>query len=252
MSNPAVVDLSSTNTSIGYFRIEDNYGESIHIHLNGFRADITNQQLEKLSDEVRIILNSFIQADGFDVNLFSEGFLAQIYYMLPKLEKLEIVKRRISGLQFEGKSKIGTSRCTGVDRARIYKALMNDNSENNKKIQDNYFFQSNDDRIFEMLESLKIYGYPYDNKYIVIFNDQNIIRDGQHRAACLYYLNGDIEIPVLRCQFKDNAFNITRNGQLFAIKSSIKASIVLLKKWLIKKKHFIERNLHRFESFGKE
>ena len=54
-----------------------------------------------------------------------------------------------------------------------------------------------------ILDSVKQNGYPYNNNYIVLYGDDNIIRDGQHRASCLYYLYGNIEIPVMRLHFKD-------------------------------------------------
>jgi hypothetical protein len=39
------------------------------------------------------------------------------------------------------------------------------------------------------------------NDLIVVFNDENIIRDGQHRAAILWHLHGDITIDVANVLF---------------------------------------------------
>jgi hypothetical protein len=54
-----------------------------------------------------------------------------------------------------------------------------------------------------MMDSIKEHGYPYNDNYIVLYGDDNIIRDGQHRASCLFVLYGNIEVPVLRMYFKD-------------------------------------------------
>ncbi|MBQ6975327.1 MAG: hypothetical protein IJQ16_02075 [Selenomonadaceae bacterium] len=51
-------------------------------------------------------------------------------------------------------------------------------------------------------------GYPFNGEYILVFNNQNIIRDGQHRAASIYVMAPDAIIPVQRWIFKDNMFSI--------------------------------------------
>lgn len=47
----------------------------------------------------------------------------------------------------------------------------------------------------KLLRSIHEKGYSRRN-LIVVFNDEMIIRDGQHRAAALYHYFGDIEIEV--------------------------------------------------------
>ncbi len=46
-----------------------------------------------------------------------------------------------------------------------------------------------------LVESLRSKGYQKNN-LIVVFNRENIIRDGQHRAAALWHLHGDMEIEI--------------------------------------------------------
>jgi hypothetical protein len=47
-------------------------------------------------------------------------------------------------------------------------------------------------------------GYPLKCKYIVLFENERIIREGKEKAAMLRYLYGNIEVPILVLKFKDN------------------------------------------------
>ena len=50
MSNPAVITLDSVNSKKGQFKrfvVEDNIGESLHLHIDNMRVDFTvNEFLE--------------------------------------------------------------------------------------------------------------------------------------------------------------------------------------------------------------
>ena len=59
-----------------------------------------------------------------------------------------------------------------------------------------------------MFESVKRNGYPFNEEYITFWNDQNIVRDGQHRAGSIYFLTPDAVIPIQRWIFQDNLFSI--------------------------------------------
>ena len=48
----------------------------------------------------------------------------------------------------------------------------------------------NEKRILDLFDSIKNHGYPYLDQYIILFNGENIVRDGQHRAAVLAHLYG--------------------------------------------------------------
>jgi hypothetical protein len=56
---------------------------------------------------------------------------------------------------------------------------------------------------FNMLQrSIEENGYPHGNEYICVYDTENIIRDGRHRAAILRYKWGNVEIPVIRFRTK--------------------------------------------------
>jgi hypothetical protein len=92
--------------------------------------------------------------------------------------------------------------------------------------QFNYFGLNNKERLADLLNSLKSNGYPYQGKYIILFNGQNIVRDGQHRAAVLAHLYGiDMRIKVMMFHFNDNRHYLKKNTYNF--KSLVK--------WILKK-----------------
>ena len=78
MSNPAVITLAQVQTKCGEFSVEDNLGESIHLHLGDFRWDITINDLDSLSKELAVSLEMFINVEGFGVDKFSKEFLPRV------------------------------------------------------------------------------------------------------------------------------------------------------------------------------
>ena len=92
--------------------------------------------------------------------------------------------------------------------SRVIKALNGDTRENDLRKERNYYGQSNQERTNEMLKSIKENGYPYNGKMLVFLKGNNIIHDGQHRAACMYYLYGDREIPILRLEFSNSRYGV--------------------------------------------
>lgn len=85
-----------------------------------------------------------------------------------------------------------------------YKYLNGDTKpleEYNKYLQWNKKFNchySNGRELDELTQSIKKNGYPFQNKYMCIYDNENILRDGRNRAAALRYLWGDRIIPAVR------------------------------------------------------
>lgn len=71
----------------------------------------------------------------------------------------------------------------------------------------NHIKVSNYKRIHDVIYMIKKYKYPYNNQYIIVYNNEFEIRDGQHRAASLRYLYGNIKIPIMRIYFNLEKFN---------------------------------------------
>ena len=80
----------------------------------------------------------------------------------------------------------------------VYKTLLGYNVNIIKKFNSNHVSQSSQQRVFDMLNSIKKNGYGFNHQFVILYNDENVIRDGQHRACCMRFLYGNIKIKVMR------------------------------------------------------
>ena len=220
MSNSAIIELTSVNLpSLGQFSIiEDNFGKAVHIHLGEIHLDITINELRSMANEMRYIINEFMcneNVAGFDCNMYDPLFLKQIAEYLPELEHCEIVTKKIKDL------------CTAVDKpyrglefrplsdSRVTRALNGHTKEDDIAKQENPFGMTNHDRTLYIHKSIRENGYPRNNEYAVIFNNQDYVRDGQHRLSSVGLLYGDeTEVPLIRMVFKNNIYNINKYPRL--------------------------------------
>ncbi len=215
MSNPGVIELISGDMSIGSIRIEDNIGESIHIHIGELRIDMTISELMSLAKEMKKALNAIIDVKGFDSNMFDALFLFQISDFLVDLERVEKKEVQIRELYTGVFKPFGGVEYRKICESRVTKALNGDECEDNKAIQINAIGMTNNDRTKAIYKSVKENGYPYNNKYAVIFGDSQFIRDGQHRLSAVCVINGeDKKVPVLCLHFKNNMHGMSKHPRL--------------------------------------
>lgn len=76
----------------------------------------------------------------------------------------------------------------------------------------NHVIDSDYQRLMASVESIKRFGYPCFNRYIILYNNEPYIRDGQHRAAILKHLYGNIKVPVMRLNFKGVSTDVYRES----------------------------------------
>ena len=206
MSNPGVIELVGfqllPNTALR-FCIEDNIGEAIHFHYANMRLDFTVKEFFALADNLLLAINELVAVDGFDAREFDPLFLLQIAGFLPHLQKVTIENIPLNKLLVETEKGV-----LPLAHSRVVKALKGNTAENDRFQQINMPGQSNNARLKAMLDSVKRHGYPYNGEHIILFNSQNYIRDGQHRASCLYTLTPKAVVPVKRLFFRDNMFNM--------------------------------------------
>lgn len=211
MSNPGVIELSNIKTSVGVFRIEDNLGESIHIHIGEFRIDLTINNLHKLAEQCKEIIDAFISVEKFSCKVLDPIFLMEIAEFLPDIEEIDYKKVLLSELKIDTYNNIHLPVYRGLEYSRVYRALQGDTQEDDKRRQENDFGVSNHERTLLIDESIREKGYMWKCSYIVLFNDQMIIRDGQHRAASLYNLDKNQKIEVLVIRFVRNKHSMSRH-----------------------------------------
>lgn len=208
MSNPAVINILEYDSDIGKIKIEDNLGEAIHIHIGEWRFDLTINEFALLADELKKIMVEMINVDGFDYDSFDSLFLYQISEYLPDLKKIIICNENIGDLTID--DHIGPFIFfRKLVYSRVFLALNGRTKKDDDYCQINIGNESNAERRNNILKSVKENGYPYQNNYIILFNNQQIIRDGQHRAAALLYLNGNISVPIQKMLFDEYKHNVS-------------------------------------------
>ncbi len=232
MSNPAVITLAHVRTNLGDFSVEDNIGESIHLHLGDLRCDITVAELERLSEDMAVALEEFINVEGFTVSGFSKEFLLQLAEIgaLSSLNSVEEDTIKISEITIPYRNWMGALKSKSIIYSSVIKALGGNPSENNRRKERNYYNQTSQERVLEILDSIKQNDYPYGGQKIVLLRGSNRIYDGQHRASCLYYLKGDILIPVIRLGFSNKILKDA--GPVLFILRKLKSKILGFVKYI--------------------
>ncbi len=211
MSNPAVITLSNASSKKGKFKrfvIEDNIGESMHLHIDNMRIDFTIKEFLEFS---KMIKESLIELDflgKYSIDDFDEHFLQECGSFLYKLERIEVEEIKLSKVKSivnsRYKSDLSLVKLVSISDTPAYKYLQGDIKDFLDYEQFNYFGIDNEKRLLDTLDSIKINSYPLDNKYLILFNGQDIIRDGQHRAAILAHLYGlNSTVKIMRFYFND-------------------------------------------------
>ena len=197
MSNPGVIKLSKKTIHKSKVWLDDNLGESIHIHIDDFRADLTVEEFDKLCNDVGLSINALLDVEGFDCNKIDPVYLEfMLWKKLMKLRSVKLDKAKLGDMLAPGKEGIYP-----LPESRAVRALEGDTRENDVPRSSHHIGQTSQERLDQMYNSVKDNGYPVNDQYIILYGDDNIIRDGQHRAACLYKQHGNIEVPVMRLYF---------------------------------------------------
>jgi len=239
MSNPAVITLDNASSKKEIFKrfvIEDNIGESIHLHIDNMRVDFTINEFLEFSEMIRQSLKEIDILKGYDIDKFDEHFLKECSSFLHNLIEVKKEKIKLCNLlaisHFEFKN-ITLKRILKLNETPAYKFLKGENQEWREYPQFNYFGISNEKRLLKLKESIEENGYPYDDRYIILFNGQNLIRDGQHRAVVLTYLYGlDYEIEILRFYFKDDKHMFKLSNNKIILKWFFRKVYRLLKRYI--------------------
>lgn len=198
MSNPAVVKLYKGSVGNKKVWLDDNFGESIHLHIDDFRMDLTIEEFNLLHDDLCSTINEILHIENLDISKIDPVYLSLWFWpVLPRISKVVIDTIMLDDILCRHR---GTGKITRLSQSVGVRALqgLSDDNEKYARLSALHIGQTENERLMSALESIKANGYPYKGQYIILHCDDNYIRDGQHRASCLYHLYGNIEVPVMR------------------------------------------------------
>ena len=169
MSNPAVIKLQQARINGTKIWIDDNYGESVHIHIDDMRIDLTVKEFEKLSYDLCDAVNEIIQVPGFDMHKIDPVFFqVSLWEVLLDLEKVTYDKVRLSELV-----------CTNGNHVFYLpdsyevKALRCETTKNEDGRKSHHIGQTDTIRLNEICLSIKDNGYPYNDQLIILKGNDN-------------------------------------------------------------------------------
>ncbi|MDE7313085.1 MAG: hypothetical protein K2N87_15910 [Eubacterium sp.] len=212
MSNPAVLSLASLDAAddVGYrFEIEDNIGEAIHVHYKEMRLDLTVQEFDQIAGRMEKAIDQIVGVEGFSCRDFDPVHLVGLSGLLADLEKITYDEVFLADLLVDTYDEKGQEVLRPLAESRVLKALHGIAAENDRRKQVNYYDagllrrQTNSERLAYNLRQVREHGYPAGKQLITLFDNQNRIYDGQHRAACLYFLYGNQKVKVRRMWFRN-------------------------------------------------
>ena len=160
---------------------------------------------EKIKELVNYIYNYYEKEYpiNYDYKLIDPIYFSLFFYDI--LDKIIHVKEDTINIKDIRLLRYKSNPVKMEDSER-YKALLDTNYKMYSPFKSNSVNETPEERLQNILKSIKEKGYGYDNQIAVFYNDESYIRDGQHRVSAVKYLNGDTDIKIIRFYLKDNYF----------------------------------------------
>ena len=202
MSNPAVISLARKNIQSRRVWLDDNIGESLHIHIDAFRFEFSNEEFNALCEDLCDAINELVRVPGFNCHKIEPKYFDTLMRKyLPYLQSIKLETARLKDMicpswkKIDGIKPLPESLGVRIARGEI------PSPKNNPIFL--HAGQTDQERFNVLQKSLMEHGYPYNGYYIYLFTN-NCISDGHHRAAILWHILGDSEVPVMRLYLSDD------------------------------------------------
>lgn len=190
-----LIEKNVYNLTISFFKQR--------IVVSAFELENMDYSLDEYSnycEEIYQLLNREY-GKGFDFKLLSPVYLEHMFGIdLPNIERIEQCKTDILSLTIFDRE--------GLRKVRIYEHEIYNQLKKGVFKQDrkstNHLFENNEERIRNIISEVQ-----KDSKdaCAVVYGDEDVVRDGTHRLACMYFLYGNIEIPIIRIYVKNPQYS---------------------------------------------
>ncbi len=187
MSNPAVFELARADIAGQKICIEDNIGESIHLHIGLIRIDMTVKEFQKFATTMQEVLNA-VTPKFFDVAEYDAYFIERLAEDLLNISRIEEIFLPLVNLKicYEGEdNKIFTVNLTESPAFKYYSGEKIDLEQFENKGD---IFQSNSERADKVFTAVK--NNPSKN-FVICADESNRIIDGYLTSAAMARLYGE-------------------------------------------------------------
>lgn len=170
----------------------------------GNKAVLLND-IYALKKSINLFLTKYYGAGVIDFSNIDSMFLEQVLGVdLPYIENAFIERLNLSDLRnFDIVRKEGIN----IKEGRYFKQIQSGSYVNFPNHINNHLNETNEDRTKRIYSLMNEGVYGNNGKYIILYNSSNVIRDGEHRAAALLSIFGDIKVSILRILFSHNFYS---------------------------------------------
>ncbi|MBQ7478171.1 MAG: hypothetical protein IJT01_04630 [Selenomonadaceae bacterium] len=180
MSNPGVICLADVQAGRHRIRLEDNIGESIHLHLDGLRLDLTIEEFHELADKARRLMEELVE--GVPTRRLDARFLLGMAWKLPELLEVRQEEAALESMSVEENGKL-----VPLAKCAIRTGL-----------------ETGTGSAYPLLEGMRRNGgILWGTDIVLADGGGNQILDGKKRAACLHFLKGNTRLRVLVLRFQE-------------------------------------------------
>lgn len=203
MSNFGVTYLLKKQKGSNRLSIEDNIGEELHIHFGNIRVMMKNEEYRQFASHALEYISDITEISVDDLSKLEPIFLFDLCRR-GELSSLALYNEEyvsVGSLLCPVYNKFGVCKYKSINKSHFLKVINNTTKTTPFDLdQVNYIGKDNITRCFEVLEECRQDKCICD-KYPLFVTSENIIRDGQHRAAALYYLYGpNYKVKVQRME----------------------------------------------------
>ena len=200
MSNPSVCFLSSAIIDGMNFRIEDNLGEAIHIHMGKLRIALSIKDYLVFAESVMRAVRDLFNIRGIKLETLDEESLKGewlLHYDKIKLAQIEYIELEALYMKESYVKNRAITRIIPLRESGYIKVLNEESNDIEYYEEPGKLQASRIEKLKFIYKKIEEEGYPWDSKLIFV-NQEGYIYDGIKRASCLYALyGGNKKVPVL-------------------------------------------------------
>ena len=252
MSNFGVTYLLNINKGHNRLSIEDNIGEEIHIHFGDMRLMLKNSDFKSFAEKC---LDYICDVSGASKEVLSR---LEPIFLFDLCKKGEIQTLKLFGEEYVSVGKLlcpvktvfGNWKYRTIKHSHFLKVIKKKAKTTPYDAEQvNYINNDNFLRTLSVFEQCKI-DKDICEKYPLFVTEENIIRDGQHRAAALYYLYGpNYKVKIQRMETFGGKSRIKKplSARIKGMVKAIAKTIIVLSKKLGNRKHFSKNELKKYK-----